>query len=405
MSIVNNYSQVSLIAQYIPEQGIRFFSEDKEVDPTALDRNHRPSIDFSKVEISHIKETEEVLVRWGFSHEALKKIYDRCGKIEGRDLFFEKLSQCKIKIERIDFSKKGQPKFYAVFQELKGRGGLCEFYKGSSRRGTERAINTFQMPRFCNPAVKALSAVEQPNQHICRLMGWDIGMKVSALGEEDLSKIDIEELSLPIRWKLYKSLLDGLVAFHKAGLVHRDVKAENIVVIKDASGAIEGVKFIDLDTLAKEKESLSWVGSLISASRDQMVIMTKGVRLRSPTALADHKDDIWAVMWVIYDLEKRITSRGRKGLISNGFLDRCNEYRVALRQHHAQYGRNPVILFSYFSNYLNEKYPLGLFEGVVVEGPLDPLMASMGKLENRQRLDGQSLLEAFLPIFKEEALV
>jgi eukaryotic-like serine/threonine-protein kinase len=96
------------------------------------------------------------------------------------------------------------------------------------------------------------------------------------------------------------SLLDALGAAHRAGLVHRDIKPDNVFLAEDGAGR-EAVKLLDFGVA----RALEAAGGVARRTRTGMLLGTPGYM--SPEQLKRVKDagptsDLWAVGIVFYEL-------------------------------------------------------------------------------------------------------
>jgi serine/threonine-protein kinase len=99
---------------------------------------------------------------------------------------------------------------------------------------------------------------------------------------------------------IVRSLLDALGAAHRAGLVHRDLKPDNVFLAQDAAGR-EVVKLLDFG-VARVLEA---AGGVARRTRTGMLLGTPGYM--SPEQLKRAKDagptsDLWAVGILLYEL-------------------------------------------------------------------------------------------------------
>ncbi len=86
------------------------------------------------------------------------------------------------------------------------------------------------------------------------------GIVATRVGEEGpISRENLNKLQLApaARWRIFSQALQGLHGIHQRGYVHRDVKSDNIVLIKTARGSIEPL-IIDLGLAQKMTDP--WVG-------------------------------------------------------------------------------------------------------------------------------------------------
>lgn len=363
-----------------------------------------------------IEEKEEALGRLGFPSEARERIYDHFEK--GKEGVLEGLSLGTITLERVGFSKpeKGisEPKFYLIVHDKKGRGGICQFFHGYSRRGTPRAVTTYEglLPRD-STAAEDLSLRSNPyHESICRLKGHEQGIKVSELGGESLYDLDIAVLSRRERWSLYMHLIWSLMNLHAAGYVHGDIKRENIVVIRDASGSIIGLRFIDLDTLAKTEGGLMKAGTSALFSPDRMRetldSLQQQPRRGSFSTKADSQDDVWSMMGLICELELKAIKNlpdQSQALINPEILKCWDQYVMGMLKQCFNFRMAPIRFFEVGVKYFEEHPPTeesALFGGLFGGYLLDPLIMAMSHSNRDNRASAEKLFHTCFQEVPEE---
>jgi serine/threonine-protein kinase len=93
--------------------------------------------------------------------------------------------------------------------------------------------------------------------------------------------------------------LHGLEAIHRAGIVHRDISPENIMITREQHGE-ERVKVIDLGVAKSEEPSDSatrvgvFVGKLRYASPEHLGFLNEGERI-------DGRADLYSLAMVLYE--------------------------------------------------------------------------------------------------------
>ncbi|MBS1658763.1 MAG: serine/threonine protein kinase [Bacteroidetes bacterium] len=398
------------------ERGFRFRDAGRrEYTPEDLlgsDIEGRPVLDLSAI-ARDADRVEEVLCSLGFSAEALTRIYLHLEKgnwERGRALFIKRLADRGITVERAGFSKKGehQAKFYIVLGGRQAEGSFKVFYHGYSRQGTPRAINKVKDAEVSDVplAPQEISRKDQVNGHICRWMGWEAGIRIDELGGEDLSQLDISKLSDQERWTLYRSLIEGLALFAQDEWVHRDVKAKNIVVIRNEEAQVTGVKFIDLDFLGENKTLRKWSGTDRYVSADLRSAYLKAQQSRPHCYALDVQDDLWAGMWVIYELEKKLPSQQRwinPEIIARG--DRYFRIWEGTRCSEKDSRKKRIQRYEQFDEAIHREFSEGgLFSGIDPERPLDPLMIALGAWHNEDRPVAGAILESWDSVVPEYPL-
>jgi hypothetical protein len=401
-------SPLSASPYYIPwpiracfsDEQLSFKSFDKRIaniEQATMRWHKRPLIDCSEIPETRI---DIVLHRFGFLEAGLQKIYRAFGQgncAEGRQIVFKKLQDRTLTIERIGFTEKDPlkiaPKFYIIITHpIVIEGGHSVVLNGYSTAGTPRIINVTVTQGEENPAAaKNLSHKSHPcSEVICRLKRYEEGIKVSEKGEEDLWEFAIEKLSDRARLGMYLLLLRNLALFHQSGFVHRDLKLENIVVLRNESRELIGLKFIDLDTLAREGEKAEFDGTEHLFSYTQLLN-----RQNSLEAFPDQKDDVWGVMLVLCDLERRALYHPENSpLIHPKILERYQTYidvgitlSDSAKKGSSQFAAKMIRLF----NDLGEE---SLFAELSLdkEYPLDSLILRMAMFQNAKRPSVQELL-------------
>src|SRR5947209_8042942 len=126
---------------------------------------------------------------------------------------------------------------YEILEQL-GAGGMGEVWKArDTRLGRFVAIKKSQSnfsDRFSREA-QAIAALNHP--HICQL--YDVGPDYLVM-----EYVDGGPLRPPGDWRALLdaaiAIADGLAAAHAAGVIHRDLKPDNILVRRDG-----GLKILD----------------------------------------------------------------------------------------------------------------------------------------------------------------
>src|SRR5437870_2610389 len=200
---------------------------------------------------------------------------------------------------------------YEVLSPI-GAGGMGEVYKARDTR-LDRTVAIKVLPehiaqredrraRFEREA-RAVASLNHP--HICVL--HDIGIQDGAgymvmeymEGETLAARIEKGPLPLDQALKLAAQIADALDRAHRAGVTHRDVKPQNIMLTRD------GVKVLDFG-LAKS-------GSKPGPTEETLtkVLTTEGTVMGTPQYMApeqfegkeaDARSDIWAFGAVLYEM-------------------------------------------------------------------------------------------------------
>jgi len=189
-----------------------------------------------------------------------------------------------------------------------GAGGMGEVYKARDTR-LDRTVAIKVLPehiakredlraRFEREA-RAVASLNHP--HICTLHDIGPGYMVMELieGETLAARIEKGPISLDQALKLAEQIADALDRAHRAGVTHRDVKPQNIMLTRD------GVKVLDFG-LAKGGAKPGPTEATLTA-----VLTTEGTVMGTPQYMApeqfegkeaDARSDIWAFGAVLYEM-------------------------------------------------------------------------------------------------------
>lgn len=263
--------------------------------------------------------------------EILEKLYLYLGKgnLQKGKLAFQKYqSDERVTIEKIGVDKKGFSKFYLVVNKQLGVGGWNSCHIGVSQNATLRAIirplpGVLDSENLKNAEELRKALGPKYRGPISRVMNYENGVKVTELGGDNLHILSrTNSLSKKERLTIYKSLMQGLVDLHSHGYAHTDLKATNVVVIKDDEGAITGVKIIDLDRLAKIGESHNTKPEVryLPYSPERIFVKDQGI--------ASSKDDVWAAMLIICKMERQVPENLR--FLNSSFISKFQEYEEKL---------------------------------------------------------------------------
>ena len=197
--------------------------------------------------------------------------------------------------------------------ELLGRGGMGEVWRArDARLQREVAIKVLpaglardadRIARFEREA-RAASALNHPNIVIVHDVGCDNGIHwiASELVRGDTLRRAMESGPVPAMraLEIAQQVASGLEAAHVAGLVHRDLKPDNIMVTRDGP-----VKILDFG-LAKISSAEARAGGDFA-----VVTVEAGAVVGTPAYMApeqargeplDKRADIWAFGCVLYEM-------------------------------------------------------------------------------------------------------
>jgi serine/threonine protein kinase len=196
---------------------------------------------------------------------------------------------------------------YEILAPL-GAGGMGEVYKARDTR-LDRTVAIKVLPehiakredlraRFEREA-RAVASLNHP--HICSLFDVGPGYMVMELIEGESLAARIEKGAIPLDQALQFAgqIADALERAHRAGVTHRDVKPQNIMLTRD------GVKVLDFG-LAKSQAKPGPTEETLTK-----VLTTEGTIMGTPQYMApeqfagkeaDARSDIWAFGAVLYEM-------------------------------------------------------------------------------------------------------
>src|SRR5215207_3168549 len=199
-------------------------------------------------------------------------------------------------------------------EKLLGAGGMGEVYLASEARLNRRVALKILPPAFVaddervarfEREARAVSALNHPNLITIYDLGSLDGLHYIAMEYvegQTLRELAAGRLKLKEILSVVSQAAEALAAAHRAGVVHRDVKPENIMVRADGY-----VKVLDFG-LAKLLEASPDVGA---AAETQAGAVMGTLPYMSPEQAAgeplDARTDVWSLGVVLYEL-----STGRK---------------------------------------------------------------------------------------------
>lgn len=190
---------------------------------------------------------------------------------------------------------------YNILEKL-GEGGMGVVYKAQDTK-LDRVVALKFLPshlssseqdkaRFQQEA-RAVAALEHPN--ICTIHGIDEheGRMFFAMAyvEGQTLREKIPSLSLKQAIDIGVQIADGLAAAHEKGVVHRDVKPENIMIRKDGIVQIMDFGLAKLKGVSRLTKEGSTVGTAGYMSPEQVQGQD-----------ADHRSDIFSLGVLLYEL-------------------------------------------------------------------------------------------------------
>ena len=162
-----------------------------------------------------------------------------------------------------------------LLHERVGQGGMGQVYRGSVREtGSPVAVKVLKPELVSDPDIVARFFQERSillsitHANIVRLIDLVVEGQTLAIVMEFVKGKDLRHELLAKRTlapsevaRYGCQLLDGLAAVHSAGIVHRDVKPENLLL--DTSGSRPELKLTDFGVARLTYGSLTKVSSLI----------------------------------------------------------------------------------------------------------------------------------------------
>ena len=198
---------------------------------------------------------------------------------------------------------------YDILSPL-GAGGFGEVYKARDTR-LDRTVAIKILPssdpelkaRF-ERAAKAIAALTHP--HICTLYdvghqdGTDYLVMEYLEGETLAARIARGPIKIDEALKIGIDIVDALDHAHRAGIVHRDIKPQNVIVKLDGSA-----KVLDFG-LAKLFDTLSAIKMTATEARTQAGVVMGTPRYMSPEQAAgaplDARSDVWSIGVVLFEM-------------------------------------------------------------------------------------------------------
>lgn len=198
--------------------------------------------------------------------------------------------------------------------ELIGKGGMGEVYRAHDERlGRDVAVKLMSVDasgdvsriRRMQQEARAVGQLNHPNI----VSVFDVGMHeermyvvTELLSGESLRHI-VERGALPWRVALGYALqmAEGLAAAHDLGIVHRDIKPDNLFVTKD-----KRVKILDFGIATRREPERGALASGSAQTVSQAGLLIGTVGYMSPEQAraqsVDHRTDIFALGCVLYEL-------------------------------------------------------------------------------------------------------
>jgi serine/threonine protein kinase len=205
---------------------------------------------------------------------------------------------------------------YEIRSQL-GTGGMGEVYLAQDTM-LDRAValkilppnlaeDNDRMGRFVREA-KSASALNHPNIITIHEIGEIDGLHFIATeyieGETLKSRLETESLSLKSTLDIALQVVSALDAAHRAGIVHRDVKPDNIMVRRD--GIAKVLDFGLLKLTASDRSKVDSEGETKMQVRTSAGVIMGTTAYMSPEQARglemDERTDIWSFGCVLYEM-------------------------------------------------------------------------------------------------------
>jgi len=205
---------------------------------------------------------------------------------------------------------------YEIRSEL-GTGGMGEVYLAQDTKldrkvalkilAPDLAENNDRMSRFVREA-KSASALNHPNIITIHEIGEIDGLHFIATeyieGETLKSRLKTEPLSLRSILDIALQVVSALDAAHRAGIVHRDIKPDNIMVRSD--GIVKVLDFGLLKLTASDRSEVDTEGATKMQVRTSAGVIMGTTAYMSPEQARgqemDARTDIWSFGCVLYEM-------------------------------------------------------------------------------------------------------
>jgi serine/threonine-protein kinase len=202
---------------------------------------------------------------------------------------------------------------YHLVQEL-GRGAMSIVYRAEQLRGPPVAVKVLHEELGNDPKLKerferearALFGLDHPN--LLDVHDFGIVDGVPYLVMELLDGTPLDELfeegppDPQTAFTLMTQLLEGLAFAHQHGVLHRDLKAENVFVTRDAQGGPVAkildfglVKFVDEERWGSGGQALTSMGSVFGTPAYMAPEQVTG-------SAVDKRTDVYAAGVILFEL-------------------------------------------------------------------------------------------------------
>ncbi len=205
---------------------------------------------------------------------------------------------------------------YEIRSQL-GTGGMGEVYLAQDTTLDRKvalkilppnlAEDTDRMSRFVREA-KSASALNHPNIITIHEIGEIDGLHFIATeyieGETLKTRLKMETLTLKSTLEIAVQVVSALEAAHRAGIIHRDIKPDNIMVRHD--GIVKILDFGLLKLIASDRSEVDKEGETKMQVKTQVGMIMGTVAYMSPEQARgqemDARTDIWSFGCVLYEM-------------------------------------------------------------------------------------------------------
>lgn len=196
---------------------------------------------------------------------------------------------------------------YRLLREI-GRGGMSVVYEAlDTRTGQQAALKVLALPFAVTPTrrhdlvarfrreERAVAQLSHPNIVAIHEIGERGGVHFIAMeflpGESLRARLERGPLTLPEAQSVLTQIAAALTAVHGAGIVHRDVKPSNIMLLPDGSA-----KLLDFGVARHADDTAITSGGLVVGS--PAYLSPEQVRGGAGTAASD----VWALGVLLYEM-------------------------------------------------------------------------------------------------------
>ena len=178
---------------------------------------------------------------------------------------------------------------------------------------------------------RALSSLNHPNLITVYEVGEADGLHFIAtefVEGQTLSSLR-QKLSLRELLSIVAQVAEALSAAHQAGIIHRDIKPDNVMVRPDGYVKVLDFGLVKLTEVAASKTSQEMANTQLGVAMGTLAYMSPE---QATGEQVDHRTDIWSLGVVLYELvtgKKPFKGETRHGNSQRNSLERaksCDEY-------------------------------------------------------------------------------